>query len=135
MHVSIGAFEVNAVASVGALLFGGVWLLMWQRARTGYMLLLAAGWCALCIYWGLIAISAGYAPVWTRAELSPYIRATLLLAVLLLAWGKVALMWLAWRCSVRHQGEATKKGRLPPRSPRRGAADSNRPGDDDNRVQ
>ncbi len=97
MHVSWGAFEVNATASVAALLFALIWLATYRRGRRGYMLLMAAGWAGLCVYWGMIAVSAGDAPVVSRAVIASVLRETLLVSIALLAAGKAAMLRLAWR--------------------------------------
>jgi hypothetical protein len=49
-----------------ALSSAAVWLLLWRRARAPYMLLLLAGWLGLCLYWSMLAISSGPAPVVDR---------------------------------------------------------------------
>lgn len=96
-HVTWGAFTINAMASVVALLFALIWLFAWRRMRYAYTLLLAAGWLGLCAYWGLIAISAGPAPVIERTAIVVPVRATLLVSMALLLAGKLALLVLACR--------------------------------------
>lgn len=107
MHISIGAFEINTAASALALLFGGIWLMGWSRTRIGYMLPLALGWWGLCIYWGLLAVSAGPAPVVDRSDIAPMVRGVLLVSVTLLAWGKVAMLLMAWRFSQARGADST----------------------------
>ena len=97
VHVTWGAFSVNAAASITALLFCLTWLFAWRRLRYAYMLLLAGGWLGLCVYWGLLAISAGPAPVIERGAIVVPVRATLLVSMALLLAGKVALLALACR--------------------------------------
>lgn len=97
MHVSQGAFVVNLIASVAALLFALLWLAAWRRTRHGYMLLLAAGWAGLCVYWGMLAVSAGSNPVIDRATIAAVIRGELLVSIALLATGKAAMLRLAWK--------------------------------------
>ncbi len=97
MHVLWGAFEVNVIASVASLLFALLWLAAWHRTRHGYMLLLAAGWLGLCGYWGMIAVSAGSAPVISRATIAGVIREWLLVTIALLAAGKLAWLRAAWK--------------------------------------
>lgn len=99
MHVSTGAFAVNVFMSIVSLAATVIWLLMWRHARCGYMLLLCAGWAGLCLYWSLIAVSAGSNPVWSRADLALAIRAVLLVSGAVLVWGKIALLRTAWRYS------------------------------------
>ncbi len=97
MHVSLGAFEVNVIASVLSLLFALLWLAAWLRTRHAYMLLLAAGWAGLCGYWGMLAITAGTAPLVSRAAITGIIREWLLLCMALLLAGKAAWLRAAWR--------------------------------------
>lgn len=97
MHVSWGAYEVNVTASVAALLFALIWLATYRRGRRGYMLLMAAGWAGLCCYWGMIAVSAGAAPLVSRAVIASGLREVLLVSVALLATGKLAMLRLAWK--------------------------------------
>ena len=99
VHVTWGAFSVNAAASITALLFALIWLFVWRRMRYAYMLLLAGGWLGLCGYWGLLAISAGPAPVIDRAAIVVPVRATLLVSMGLLLAGKVT--WLTLACRVQ----------------------------------
>lgn len=99
VHVTWGAFSVNAAASITALLFCLTWLFAWRRLRYAYMLLLAGGWLGLCVYWGLLAISAGPAPVIERGAIVVPVRATLLVSMALLLAGKVA--WLVMACRVQ----------------------------------
>lgn len=97
IHVTWGAFSVNVAASVAALLFGLIWLFAWRRMRYAYALLLAGGWLGLCVYWGLLAVSAGPAPVMERGAIVVPVRATLLVSMGLLLAGKLALLVLACR--------------------------------------
>ena len=97
LHVSWGAYEVNVTASIAALLFALLWLAAWLRTRHAYMLLLAAGWAGLCVYWGMIAVSAGSAPVVSRAAIAGMIREWLLLSIALMAAGKGLWLRAAWR--------------------------------------
>ena len=97
VHVTWGAFSVNAAASIVALLFALIWLFAWRRLRYAYILLLACGWLGLCVYWGLLAISAGPAPVIDRAAIVVPVRATLLVSMGLLLAGKLAMLRLAWK--------------------------------------
>lgn len=98
VHVTWGAFSVNAAASVAALLFALIWLFAWRRMRYAYTFLLAAGWLGLCVHWGLLAISAGPAPVIDRAAIVVPVRATLAVSMALLLAGKVT--WLVMACRV-----------------------------------
>jgi hypothetical protein len=97
VHVSWGAYEINVIASVASLLFALLWLAGWTRTRHGYMLTLAVGWVGLCAYWGLIAITAGEAPVVKRATMAPLIRGELMISMALLAAGKLAMVRRAYK--------------------------------------
>lgn len=92
MHVSWGAYEVNLVLSLAALAFALLWLIAWLRIRCSYMLLLAAGWSGLCVYWGLIAVSAGPAPFLDRGDIAPIVRSVGLVSMGIMALGKAALL-------------------------------------------
>lgn len=96
VHVTWGAFAVNVAASIASLAFATLWLIAWRRARAGYMLLLAVGWFGLCVYWGLLAVSAGPDPVLSRANIATMVRYLLLVSMAAMAAGKVALLRLAW---------------------------------------
>ena len=102
MHNGIGAFEVNAAAALVALLAAVVRLASWRKTGHGYMLWLCAGWLGLCVYFSLLAISAGYSPVWNRGELAPVIRLTLAVAVTLIAGGKLLMLRVVWKCAPPH---------------------------------
>ena len=95
--MSWGAYEVNVIASVASLLFALLWLAGWRRTRHGYLLLLAAGWAGLCMYWGMIAISAGSAPLLSRAAIASVLREQLLVSIAFLVAGKLAMLRLAYR--------------------------------------
>ena len=69
-HTGMLAFESPLLLSIVALLSGGIWLLLWTRTHIRYMLLLMAGWWLLCCYWGLLAVSAGPAPVLARGDIA-----------------------------------------------------------------
>ena len=86
------AFESTLVLALMALSSAAVWLLLWRRARAPYMLLLLAGWLGLCLYWSLLAISAGPAPVLPRADIAVVVRALGILVALVIAAGKVCML-------------------------------------------
>ena len=94
MHNSIGAFEVNAAAALVALLAAVVRLASWRKTGHGYMLWLCAGWLGLCVYFSLLAISAGPAPVLRRTDVIVTARALCLVAgsALLL---ELSIKWFA----------------------------------------
>jgi hypothetical protein len=108
VHVTWGAFSINAAAAVSALLFSLIWLFAWRRMRYAYTLLLAGGWLGLCVYWGLLAVSAGPAPVIERTNIVVPVRATLLVSMALLLAGKLALLVLACRLQRCMSGGANR---------------------------
>ena len=97
MHASWGAYEANLWAAVCSLVFALIWLYSWWRARAAYLLLLCVGWLGLCLYFSLLAISAGTAPVIRRDEITTALRMILAASFAWLAAGKVALVWLGFR--------------------------------------
>ena len=70
MDASDLAFESALILALSALFSAGVWLLLGRRARAGYMLLLGGGWLLLCLYWSLLAVSSGPAPVLPRGSIA-----------------------------------------------------------------
>lgn len=96
-HTGMLAFESPLLLSVTALVSGWIWLLMWSRTHVAYMLSIAAGWWLLCVYWGLLAISAGPAPELSRTELALMVRVIGVTAALTLAGGKAVMLWRMWR--------------------------------------
>lgn len=83
------AFAAPTTASVCSLVFA---ILVCYGYLLGVMskrdLWRAAGWTGFCVYFGLIAISAGADPVIKRGDIAIIIRGVLLLTYLLfLAWG------------------------------------------------
>ena len=91
------ALEANWFAALVAVLSAAIWLVIWARSRQGYALLCAGGWLGLCIYWSLLAISAGPQPVLVRGSIALVVRVLLVLAAAALGGGKLWLAWLAWR--------------------------------------
>lgn len=97
VHVGLGAFEINSIASVSAMFFASLWYLGYTKTRNRYMLYLSVGWIGLCFYWGMIAVTSGPKPLWGRADLTLPIRLTLLVSIIILIWGKFSMMVTAWR--------------------------------------
>lgn len=97
VHTGMLSFESPLLLSVMALVSGGIWLLLWTRTHIGYMLLLASGWLLLCCYWGMLAISAGPAPVLARGEIAASVRLMGVGAAAVLAGGKGVMLWRWWR--------------------------------------
>ena len=92
MHQSMLAYEAPLVCALtsfaAALLFAYSWAI---RARPPYVLVGAAGWLSWTIYFSLLAISAGPAPMLARGDMVAMVRASemlggLLLAVWLVCW-------------------------------------------------
>lgn len=108
-HTGMLAFESPLLLSIVALLSGGIWLLLWTRTHIRYMLLLMAGWWLLCCYWGLLAVSAGPAPVLARGDIALSVRLTGIGAAVALAGGKAVMLWRWWRadrcCRERRAGD------------------------------
>ena len=67
--------------------------------RQGYYLPLSLGWLGLCVYWSLIAISAGPNPVWPRADIATPIRLLLLVSMATLALGNAMQVFKARYCT------------------------------------
>lgn len=95
-HSGPGAFEINSLAAVCALIFAGLWIMGWSKTRISYMMILSVGWFGLCMYWSMLAITAGSNPVWDRVQLAPYIRFALAVSVSIQLVGKMAMMRTAW---------------------------------------
>ena len=102
VHTSMLAFESPLLLAVMALASAAVWLLFWQRSRTPYMLLLALGWAWLCLYWSLLAVSAGPAPLLSRADLAMPVCALGIAAAVALLAGKALLLRRMWRNGKAH---------------------------------
>jgi len=98
-HMTILALESPLSLAMMALLSALVWSLLWRRTRAPYMLLSVAGWVVLCLYFSLLAISAGPAPVIVRGDITQPVRVLGILAAALLAGGKLWMLWgmLEWR--------------------------------------
>jgi len=96
-HTSALAFYSPLALSIACLLAGGVWLMLWSRARVAYMLLAALPWWAFCAYFALLAISAGSAPVLTRGDIAETLRDWGLVVALLIVAGKFVLLRAWWR--------------------------------------
>ena len=92
-HTSMLAFESPLLLALMALSSVCVWLLLWLRTRAGYMLLMLPGWLLLCVYWSLLAVSAGPAPALDRGGIAVTVRVLGIAAAVLLAAGKLLLFW------------------------------------------
>ena len=100
MHMGPLAFWSPLALSVACFVAGGVWLMLWTRSRAGYMLLSVLMWWALCGYFALLTVSAGAAPVVTRAVVAGMVREWGFVAAALIMLAKGALL-LVWRRSGR----------------------------------
>lgn len=101
MGITLPIFEINLYAATAAVFVAGIWLVTWWRLRYAYMLLLALGWLVLCVYWGLITVSAGPQPPITLDQARPFIRVALFVGITLLVFGKLALLRIAWQMRAR----------------------------------
>ena len=88
MHVSALALESPTIASVVSLCLA---IIIAFAVAIGYrprsVLLLAGGFVGLCIYFGMLAASAGPAPIISRADMAFWIRYALLVTyTLFVTW-------------------------------------------------
>ena len=94
MHTGPFAFEANAAASVGylALLISLFFCIVrWHLPRWVWLFVFWAAF--MWTYFGLIAISAGPAPVFQREDMAMSIRSTLIFANVFLYLGLGFLVW------------------------------------------
>ena len=84
MHASPLAFWSPLALSIACFIAGGIWLMLWTRSRAGYMLLSALTWWWLSVYFGLLTVSAGAAPVVTRGDITEFVR----------QWGIAVAGWI-----------------------------------------
>ena len=96
MHETTLAFESPFLLAIMALSSSIVWLMLCRRTHARYMLLLAAGWAALCAYWSLLAISAGPSPVMGRGEIAVLARGLGIAAAAMLSGGKLLMLRRLW---------------------------------------
>lgn len=81
MHTQDLAFASTTLASVLSLAFGMITIYAFVLGfRLRWLLFGAAGWLGLSIYFGLLAVSAGPAPVISRGDLAAYVRVVLIVA-------------------------------------------------------
>lgn len=107
MHTDTLAFFSPLFLSVACFLASGVWIMLWSLQRLPYMLLSAVPWWGLCVYFGMLAVSAGSAPVVTRADIALGVREWgIVLGVLILA-GKALLLAAWWRNGNTRRGSAS----------------------------
>ena len=96
-HTSMLAFESPLLLALMALSSSAVWLLLWKRTRARYMLLLLPGWLGLCVYWSLLAVSAGPAPVIARGDIAVAVRVLGVVVAVIMETGKVLMLLRMWR--------------------------------------
>lgn len=106
-HESLQAFASPLSLAVACFLASGIWLMLWTRNRNGYMLPTALSWLALCAYFGLLAVSAGDAPMTTRGEIAMPLRQWGYVAALLIIAGKGLLLRAWWRTARRKKADST----------------------------
>ena len=91
MHTQDLAFASTTLASVLSLAFGMITIYAFLLGlRLRWLLFGAAGWLGMSLYFGLLAVSAGPAPVISRGELADWVR-----VVLILAYGLFAVYFAA----------------------------------------
>lgn len=91
------AFESALLLALMALSSAAVWLLLWRSTRTRYMLLLLAGWLGLCIYWAMLAISAGPAPMVARGDIAVAVRVLGIIVAAVIEAGNLLMLRQMWR--------------------------------------
>ena len=106
MHTSALAFESATLASVMFMAFGMITMYAWWLGlRFPWLLAGAGGLFVMMFYFGLLAVSAGPAPVIPRAVIALALRlllvaGTLLLAVPFAYAGRLLLragvLWFGW---------------------------------------
>lgn len=102
MHAGFLAQESATLASVLSLVFCGITLgAYWLGFRAWWVVFGAAGLGGLCLYFGMLAVSAGPAPVVGRSEIALWVREVLLgtYALFAVAFGLVA--GRLWRVACR----------------------------------
>lgn len=101
MHTSALAFESATLVSVLFMAFGMITMYAWWLGlRFRWLLAGAAGLFGLMFYFGLLAVSAGPAPIIPRPELALVLRLASMAATLLLAVPFVVAVKLLLRASV-----------------------------------
>lgn len=69
-----------------------VWLLLWKRNGTSYMLLLLGGWLLLCLHSALLAVSAGPNPAFSRGDIEVWVYALEIVLSVIMEAGKLLLL-------------------------------------------
>lgn len=100
MHTQDLAFSSTTLASVLSLSFGMITIYAYVLGlRLRWLLFGAAGWLGLSVYFGLLAVSAGPAPVISRGDLAACVRVVLIVAYGMFAVHFAALVNLLLRYS------------------------------------
>lgn len=91
------AFYSPLFLSIACFLAGGIWLMLWTRQSTRYMLPTALSWYALCVYFGMLAVSGGGAPIVERTEIAGVLRLWGFFTGALILTSKVLLLRAWWK--------------------------------------
>ena len=112
MHMGALAFWSPLALSVACFVAGGIWLMLWTRSRTAYMLLSVLTWWALCGYFALLTVSAGAVPVVTRGDIAGAVRqwGFVVAGLIMLAKGALLVVWRRSGRTVRGVGAAAPTG-------------------------
>lgn len=107
------AFFSPLFLSIVCFLSGGIRLMLWSRNRVGYMLVSAVSWWAFCVYFGMLTVSAGRAPVVARTDIAETVRTWGFVVGLLVMLGKTNLLH-AWWCLSNPPAAAGESAKNPP---------------------
>lgn len=104
MHTSAMAFESVFAASIMFVdLAVAVGIITAAGRRPQYTWLLVAGFACLGVYFGLLAVTAGSAPIWQRTEMAIWIRSVLLVVIACMtSWGVCLVGDMMWRGRTNH---------------------------------
>lgn len=103
MHIGWLAQESATLASVLSLVFGVITVYAYRLGfRARWLLFGAAGLWGLALYFGMLAVSAGPAPIVLRGDIALQLRSMLLLAFAPLAVAFAMVLYRLWRGALRH---------------------------------
>lgn len=103
MHIGLLAQESATLASVLSLVFGVITAYAYHLGfRAHWLLFGAAGLWGLALYFGMLAVSAGPAPIVLRGDIALPLRSILLLTFALLAIAFGMILFRLWRGAMRH---------------------------------
>ena len=103
-HTAPLSFWAPLAMSVLSLLRGGLKMVLWRRAREVHLLMSAFSWWGLCVYFALLAISAGGSPIFTRGSIAVNIRLWLAATALMIAASTILLV-----CKLLSNGREQEK--------------------------